>query len=113
MHFGKQVDLLVVVIEILPKMISSFKDKQTRKVWMGVWEEHIPNEIQEEGFKKLEVLDHIRSINDLEEPTSNHLEKLDGDLMGYYSIRINEKWRIIFEWDGKNVSKVQILNYHH
>lgn len=93
-------------------MIQSFKNKQTRHVWMGVWEEHLPNEVQDEGLKKLELLDHVRDLDELYRINADHLEKLEGDLAGYYSIRINSKWRVIFTWNGKDATNVQIVNYH-
>jgi toxin HigB-1 len=49
---------------------------------------------------------------DLQIPTSNRLEKLKGKLKGYYSIRINDQWRIAFKWDKGNASGVEILDYH-
>ena len=60
------------------------------------------------------MLNGSNCLNDLRVPPSNHLEKLIGDLDGYYSIRINEKYRIIFKLDanGLDVTEVQIIDYH-
>ena len=60
------------------------------------------------------MLNGSSSLNDLRVPPSNHLEKLIGGLEGYYSIRINEKYRIIFKLDenGADVIDVEIVDYH-
>jgi proteic killer suppression protein len=52
------------------------------------------------------------TLNDLRVPPANRLEKLHGDRAGQYSIRINEQWRICFEWRDGNVFEVQIVDYH-
>ncbi|HDO52544.1 MAG TPA: plasmid maintenance system killer protein [Rhizobiales bacterium] len=45
-------------------------------------------------------------------PPSNRLEKLRGDLGGYWSLRINEQWRLIFRWEGNDALDVEITDYH-
>jgi proteic killer suppression protein len=45
-------------------------------------------------------------------PPSNRLEKLKGDLRAFYSIRINDQWRIIFKWDNGNAMEAAIVDYH-
>ena len=52
------------------------------------------------------------NMNDLKVPPSNRLEKLSGNLKDFYSIRINDQWRIIFKWQSGNASEVQITDYH-
>lgn len=54
------------------------------------------------------MLNNAQNINDLRIPPSNRLEKLIGNLKGFYSIRINKQWRIIFKWDSGNASEVEI-----
>lgn len=49
---------------------------------------------------------------DLRIPPSNRLEKLAGNLNDYYSISINDQWRIIFKWDNGQASAVEIIDYH-
>ena len=49
---------------------------------------------------------------DLTIPTSNRLEKLKGDMKDYYSIRINDQWRIVFKWNNGNAENVKIIDYH-
>jgi len=58
------------------------------------------------------MLNNAQNINDLRIPPSNGLEKLIGNLKGFYSIRINKQWRIIFKWDSGNASEVEIIDYH-
>ena len=58
------------------------------------------------------MLNNSQNIMDLQVPPSNRLEKLKGNLKEYYSIRVNDQWRIIFKWDKGNASDVEILDYH-
>ena len=51
-------------------------------------------------------------LKDLESPPGNRLEKLKGDLQAYHSIRINDRWRIIFQWDKGKAHEVEITDYH-
>jgi len=53
-----------------------------------------------------------QNIKDLTIPPSNKLKKKKGDLKDYYSIRINDQWRIIFKWSDGNASEVEIIDYH-
>ena len=93
-------------------MIISFGTKQTEKIWNGERVKKIPNEIQEIGRRKLRMLNNSQNIADLKTPPSNRLEKLKGSLNGFYSIRVNDQWRIIFRWDNGNALEVEILDYH-
>jgi proteic killer suppression protein len=58
------------------------------------------------------MLNNSQNISDLRIPPSNRLEKLSGDLKGFYSIRINDQWRIVFKWSNGNASEVKIMDYH-
>ncbi|WP_188407231.1 type II toxin-antitoxin system RelE/ParE family toxin, partial [Psychroflexus salis] len=69
-------------------------------------------DIQKIGRRKLRMLNNSQNIADLRIPPSNRLEKLSGNLSGFYSIRINKQWRIIFEWNNGNASEVEIVDYH-
>lgn len=53
-----------------------------------------------------------KNINDLRVPPGNRLEELKGNLAGYYSIRINDQWRIIFKFEGGDAYDVTIIDYH-
>jgi proteic killer suppression protein len=93
-------------------MISSFGSRQTEKIYNGIRAKKIPVNIQETGRRKLRMLNSSQDINDLKIPPSNRLEKLKGDLSGFYSIRINKQWRIIFRWVRNNAYDVKIVDYH-
>ena len=93
-------------------MIVSFGSKQTEKIWNGERVKGLPEEIQQIGRRKLRMLNSSQSISDLTIPPSHRLEKLSGKLMEYYSIRINNKWRIIFRWQNNHAEEVEITDYH-
>jgi toxin HigB-1 len=93
-------------------MIISFGSKDTEKIWEGERVKHIPAEIQQTGRRKLRMLNNSQSILDLRIPPSNRLEKLSGKLSEFYSIRINDQWRIVFKWENNHASEVEIMDYH-
>lgn len=93
-------------------MIRSFKLKETEKVWNGERSSKLPLEVQKVGRRKLRMLNNSYDINDLRIPSANRLEKLSGNLAEFYSIRINNKWRIIFKWSQGHAFEVQIIDYH-
>ena len=93
-------------------MILTFGSKQTEQLWKGFFVKKIPWEVQKIGRRKLRMLHNAVDLKDLRIPPSNKLEKLLGNLKGYYSIRINKQWRIIFEWNRGNATQVEIVDYH-
>ncbi len=93
-------------------MIISFGSKDTEKIWNGILIKKPSREIQEIGRRKLRMLNNSIDINDLRIPPSNRLEKLSENLNNFYSIRINNQWRIIFIWGNGNASDVEIVDYH-
>ncbi|OYY99392.1 MAG: plasmid maintenance system killer family protein [Sphingobacteriia bacterium 28-36-52] len=93
-------------------MILSFGSKDTQKIWDGERVKKIPNTIQEVSRRKLRMLNNSQDLTDLQIPPSNKLEKLKGNLKDFYSIRINDQWRVIFKWDSSNSSDVEIIDYH-
>jgi len=94
------------------EMIISFGTKDTEKIWNGDRVKNLPQEIQQIGRRKLRMLNNSQNLIDLKVPPSNKLEKLSGKMSGFYSIRINDQWRIVFKWDDGNSSEVTILDYH-
>jgi len=58
------------------------------------------------------MLNNAKTINDLRIPPANRLEKLIGNRAGQYSIRINDQWRICFDWRDDNAYNVEIVDYH-
>jgi proteic killer suppression protein len=69
-------------------------------------------EVQKIGRRKLRMLNNAQNIADLRIPPSNKLEKLSGKFKNYFSIRINDQWRIIFKWIDNNSLEVEIIDYH-
>lgn len=96
-------------------MIASFGNKATTDFYHGISSRPartIPNQIRESALYKLDVLNAAQQLDDLRSPPGNRLEALRGDLAGFYSIRINSQWRIIFRWEGQNAYDAQIVDYH-
>lgn len=93
-------------------MICSFACRDTEKIWGGMYAKKFPNAIQNRALRKLRQLDASQSLDDLKNPPGNRLEKLKGDRKGQYSLRINEQWRICFEWRGGNAYQLEIIDYH-
>jgi toxin HigB-1 len=93
-------------------MIISFGDNNTELIWHGERVRTMPLEIQSIGRRKLRMLNNSQNLMDLRIPPSNQLEKLSGKLKEFYSIRINDKWRIIFLWNDGQAERVKIIDYH-
>jgi len=93
-------------------MIISFGDKTTRKIWEGERVKSFSTGIQEIARRKLRMLNNSVDIKDLMIPPSNKLEKLKGILKEFYSIRVNDQWRIIFRWETGNAYDVKLVDYH-
>ncbi|MFN3852439.1 MAG: type II toxin-antitoxin system RelE/ParE family toxin [Emticicia sp.] len=93
-------------------MICSFGNSDTEKIWNGIRVKKLPLEIQEIGRRKLRMLNNSTNINDLRIPPANRLEKLSGKASDFYSIRINDQWRIVFKWINGNAFEVEIVDYH-
>jgi proteic killer suppression protein len=58
------------------------------------------------------MLDAAAELQDLRTPPSNRLEKLQGDRAGSYSIRVNDQWRLVFDWDGGEANNVSFIDCH-
>lgn len=93
-------------------MITSFGNSETEQVWLGNRVKKLPMEIQNTGRRKLRMLNNSVDLADLRIPPANRLEKLSGKLKDFYSIRINDQWRIIFKWNAGNAFDVEIIDYH-
>ena len=94
-------------------MIRTFKDKETEKLFKRLRYRRLPDDLQRVALRKLRMLNRAMSINDLRVPPANRLEKLKGNRTGQYSIRINDQWRICFEWQQNDAFKVEIVDYHN
>lgn len=93
-------------------MIKSFGSKETELIWEGNRSEKLPEAIQELARRKLRMLHNSFDRKDLTVPPSNRLEKLKGERKQYYSIRINDQWRIRFKWTNGHAYEVDIIDYH-
>lgn len=93
-------------------MIESFRDAETEKLYSGRRSRRFPGEIQIRARRKLRMLNQARTLDDLSVPPGNRLKALKGDLDGYWSIRINQQWRITFRWDEGRKIDVSICDYH-
>jgi toxin HigB-1 len=93
-------------------VIESFTSQETEKIFLGQVSKKLPQEIQRAARRKLLYLDSAEDLQDLQAPPGNRLERLKGDRAGQYSIRINDQWRICFEWVGGKAINVQIVDYH-
>jgi proteic killer suppression protein len=93
-------------------VIQSFKDEETRKIYQRQRSRKLPVDIQQVALRKLRMINNAISINDLRVPPANHLEKLKGDRAGQWSIRINEQWRVCFQWKQSDAYEVEITDYH-
>lgn len=93
-------------------MIVSFGDKTTEKVWEGERVKGFSTDIQETARRKLRMLNNSFDIKDLMIPPSNRLEKLKGNLKVFYSIRVNDQWRLIFRWENGSAFNVELIDYH-
>ena len=93
-------------------MIKSFANNQTESVYQRQIDKHLPKEMQQAALRKLRMLNNAKSIQDLRAPPGNRLEKLKGERAGQYSIRINDQWRVCFEWRNDNAYEVEITDYH-
>lgn len=93
-------------------MIETFGNSETEKIYTGKRSHKLPGDIQIRARRKLRMINQARSLQDLAVPPANHLERLKGDLKGFWSIRVNQQWRIIFKWEDGLAKNVSIVDYH-
>jgi proteic killer suppression protein len=93
-------------------MIRSFADRDTEDVWKRIPVRRWSVDLQRAAYRKLLIIDAAESVDDLRIPPGNRLEKLLGDRRGQYGIRINDQWRICFDWRNGNADEVEITDYH-
>ncbi len=96
-------------------MIASFADKATEDLFHGrvsAATRRVPVEVRARAVRKLDALQAARALNDLASPPGNRLEALAGSLAGYYSIRVNQQWRIVFRWLDGAAHDVRFADYH-
>ncbi len=93
-------------------MIKSFKCRETEKIWNGRISRRLAQDMQQVARRKLRMLNNAVELNDLRVPPANRLEGLRGNRAGQHSIRINDQWRICFEWRDGDAYNVEIVDYH-
>ena len=93
-------------------VIESFGDSATENIYRGLRVRGLPGDIQERARRKLRMINQARIIEDLLIPPGNRLEQLKGSLAGFWSIRINQQWRVVFRWENASKYDVTIIDYH-
>jgi len=95
-------------------MIAGFRDEWLRAFFEDdAFTAKIPAELRDRVFRKLQMLDDAETDADLRVPPSNHLEKLKGKLEGWYSIRVHQQWRLIFQWRESDAGMVYLDDHSY
>jgi proteic killer suppression protein len=95
-------------------MILGFRDRWLREFFLhDLSSRKIPSSLEARLFRKLQLLDDAASDADLRVPPSNHFEKLRGSLDEWHSIRVNEQWRLIFEWNSSKGEAIEVYLDNH
>ena len=93
-------------------MIKTFRSRDTERVFTRQGARRWSLQVQRAALKKLLILDAAEELVDLRVPPGNRLEKLHGDRKGQHSIRVNDQWRICFQWRAGDAYEVEIVDYH-
>ena len=93
-------------------MIKNFADKETEKIYNQFFSRRLPQAIQRIALRKLIMIDNAECLEDLRIPPANHLELLQGERAGQYSIGINDQYHICFYYKEKDFFDVEIIDYH-
>ncbi len=93
-------------------MIVTFGSKETHRIWEGERVGRYSLDLQQAARRKMRMLNNSQSMVDLQIPPANRLEKLKGRLSGFYSIRVDDQWRLIFRWERGSAFDVELIDYH-
>jgi len=93
-------------------MIQTFSSRETERLFNRQPVKRFAQPVQRSALRKLLILDAAESLDDLQNPPGNRLEKLHGDRNGQYSIRVNDQWRICFRWKAGDAYDVEMTDYH-
>lgn len=102
--------LITPAVTIL--VIRSFRDKDTGRLFRRWPVRKLGPDVQRIALRKLRQLDAATTLDDVRVPPGNRLEKLQGERLGQWSIRVNDQWRVCFRWDGRDAHDVEIADYH-
>lgn len=97
-------------------VIRSFRDQATEDLFNGrntkAARQRLPRALWKAATRRLDALDQAEILDDLRVPPGNRLEALRGDLQGQHSIRINDQYRICFQWTETGPVEVEVVDYH-
>ena len=96
-------------------MIRSFGDGRTEDLFHGRTSKRVrglPPDILDRAREGLDLINAAAKLGDLRVPPSNRLEPLKGELKGFYSIRVNNQWRVVFRWTDGDAEDVRVVDYH-
>ena len=96
-------------------MIRSFGNKTAEALFHGLPSKELrafPPDVRKVAARKLDMVNSANAIEDLRVPPANRLEALKGDRRGFFSIRINDQWRVVLRWDGADAYDVSVVDYH-
>lgn len=93
-------------------MIRSFADPETEKIWLGERSRKLPSDIQSIARRKMRQINRTMNLSDLRVPRGNRFEQLKGYTPLRYSVRINDQWRVTFNWSKGDAQNVRIEDYH-
>ncbi|MDR3299678.1 MAG: type II toxin-antitoxin system RelE/ParE family toxin [Candidatus Accumulibacter sp.] len=93
-------------------MILSFKTNAASLIRKGRFSSRLPSQIQAIARRKLRMIDAAQCLNDLRVPPDSRLEALTGGRTGQWSVRVNDQWRVCFEWEDRYALNVEICDYH-
>ena len=95
-------------------MIESWRDAWLREFFVcDTYAKKLPSEIRDRVFQKLQMIDDATCDADLRIPPSNHFERMNGALQGFHSIRVNERWRLIFRWNGSEARELYLDDHSY
>jgi proteic killer suppression protein len=96
-------------------VIESFGDQATEDLFHGRKTKRtraLPADLVKVALRKLDMLNAAHLLEDLRVPPANRLEALKGNWPGFHSVRINDQFRVVFQWKDGQASKVRVVDYH-
>ncbi len=96
-------------------MLKSLADKTTRDIYDGFNSRQarkLPRELHDNARRLLDQINAAPTLDTLRIPANFRLEKLNGDWAGFWSLRRNDPWRIVFRWQAQDAMDVQVIDYH-